>query len=218
MARRVLCPRSPLDVADLTLAFDEAGVRHAEQRALEVLRFLFTKPGASALDAVAAFTMPAVCADVLSAQFAPRTTSTEKRVMESGDGSGTKLLVRLQDGLEIETMCMRYDTDATLLSPDEPLEMSAERRRTGSVRATVCVSSQVGCIMACKFCATGTMGLKGNLSAGEIMEQLLHASQHVKVCCLCFSACLSFRPGVTMAIQCVVYSILVYRSCYFFFS
>ena len=31
--------------------------------------------------------------------------------------------------------------------------------------------------MACTFCATGTMGLKGDLSAGEILEQVLHASR-----------------------------------------
>lgn len=37
--------------------------------------------------------------------------------------------------------------------------------------------SQVGCQMACTFCATGTMGLKGDLSAGEILEQVLHASR-----------------------------------------
>jgi adenine C2-methylase RlmN of 23S rRNA A2503 and tRNA A37 len=35
----------------------------------------------------------------------------------------------------------------------------------------------VGCQMGCTFCATGTMGLKGNLSAGEILEQLVHASR-----------------------------------------
>lgn len=43
-------------------------------------------------------------------------------------------------------------------------------------RATVCVSSQVGCAMACTFCATGTMGLLGNLTSGEILEQLFHAN------------------------------------------
>lgn len=42
-------------------------------------------------------------------------------------------------------------------------------------RATVCISSQVGCAMACTFCATGTMGLLGNLTSGEILEQLYHA-------------------------------------------
>lgn len=34
---------------------------------------------------------------------------------------------------------------------------------------------QIGCQMACTFCATGTMGLKGDLTAGEILEQVLHA-------------------------------------------
>ena len=39
-------------------------------------------------------------------------------------------------------------------------------------RITVCVSSQVGCKMGCTFCATGTMGFQGDLSAGEILEQV----------------------------------------------
>lgn len=40
------------------------------------------------------------------------------------------------------------------------------------------LSLQVGCQMGCTFCATGTMGLKGNLTCGEIIEQLVHARQH----------------------------------------
>ena len=39
-------------------------------------------------------------------------------------------------------------------------------------RATVCLSSQVGCAMGCTFCATGTMDLIANLEPGEILEQL----------------------------------------------
>jgi 23S rRNA (adenine2503-C2)-methyltransferase len=42
-------------------------------------------------------------------------------------------------------------------------------------RATVCVSSQAGCAMGCGFCATGQMGLKNNLSAGEIAAQVVWA-------------------------------------------
>jgi 23S rRNA (adenine2503-C2)-methyltransferase len=42
-------------------------------------------------------------------------------------------------------------------------------------RATVCVSSQAGCAMGCGFCATGQMGLEGNLSAGEIAAQVVWA-------------------------------------------
>jgi 23S rRNA (adenine2503-C2)-methyltransferase len=39
-------------------------------------------------------------------------------------------------------------------------------------RVTVCVSTQVGCAMGCGFCATGQMGLQGNLSTGEIAAQV----------------------------------------------
>jgi 23S rRNA (adenine2503-C2)-methyltransferase len=40
-------------------------------------------------------------------------------------------------------------------------------------RTTVCISSQVGCAMACTFCATGTEGLSRNLTTGEIVDQIL---------------------------------------------
>ena len=40
-------------------------------------------------------------------------------------------------------------------------------------RRTVCVSSQSGCPLECTFCATGAMGLGRNLTAGEIVEQVL---------------------------------------------
>lgn len=46
---------------------------------------------------------------------------------------------------------------------------------------TVCVSSQVGCRMGCRFCATGTMGLLGNLTAGEIVEQVYHVTRRYKI-------------------------------------
>ncbi len=41
-------------------------------------------------------------------------------------------------------------------------------------RRTACVSSQVGCPVGCKFCASGLNGVKGNLSAGQIVEQIYH--------------------------------------------
>jgi len=49
----------------------------------------------------------------------------------------------------------------------EAVYMPEERRRT------VCISSQVGCPVGCAFCATGIMGLRRNLTAGEIVDQLL---------------------------------------------
>ncbi|MGF1576349.1 MAG: 23S rRNA (adenine(2503)-C(2))-methyltransferase RlmN [Cyanophyceae cyanobacterium] len=62
----------------------------------------------------------------------------------------TKLLLRLQDGQTIETVGIPT-----------------------SERLTACVSSQIGCPMACDFCATGKMGLRRNLAAHEILDQVL---------------------------------------------
>jgi 23S rRNA (adenine2503-C2)-methyltransferase len=47
-------------------------------------------------------------------------------------------------------------------------------------RGTLCVSSQAGCAMACRFCATGHQGFSRNLSTGEIVGQLWHAEHHLR--------------------------------------
>ncbi len=47
-------------------------------------------------------------------------------------------------------------------------------------RHTVCISSQVGCALNCAFCETGRMGLKRNLSTGEIIDQLIFVRDHEK--------------------------------------
>jgi 23S rRNA (adenine2503-C2)-methyltransferase len=47
-------------------------------------------------------------------------------------------------------------------------------------RKTLCVSTQVGCAMACGFCMTGTMGLKRNLTAGEIVAQVHAVNREVR--------------------------------------
>jgi 23S rRNA (adenine2503-C2)-methyltransferase len=67
------------------------------------------------------------------------------------DGQTRKALFKLPDGAEIETVLMLY-----------------------ADRATVCVSTQAGCAMACNFCATGQAGLTRNLQPGEIVQQVLH--------------------------------------------
>ena len=46
-------------------------------------------------------------------------------------------------------------------------------------RTTVCISSQVGCAVDCKFCATANMGFKENLNPGEIIDQYLMISQKI---------------------------------------
>ena len=70
------------------------------------------------------------------------------------DGA-TKLLMRTGDGLLLETVILRISTG----------------------RTTLCVSSQVGCAAACDFCATGKMGVAKNLSAAQILDQVVQAGQ-----------------------------------------
>jgi len=70
--------------------------------------------------------------------------------LDSVDGNTHKTLFALPDGQEIEAVLMRYDQ-----------------------RNTLCISTQAGCAMDCPFCATGQMGFRRNLSAGEIVAQVL---------------------------------------------
>ncbi len=75
----------------------------------------------------------------------------------STDGETHKTLFRLPDGAQIETVRMRY-----------------LRRRT------LCISTQAGCAMGCTFCATGQMGLTRNLTAGEIVAQVLYYARWLR--------------------------------------
>ncbi|MBF8249242.1 MAG: putative dual-specificity RNA methyltransferase RlmN, partial [Bacteroidetes bacterium] len=77
------------------------------------------------------------------------------------DGT-TKFLFRLSDGLAIESV----------LIPPEKDSPSADQR------LTLCVSTQVGCPLDCKFCATGTMGFTRNLTASEILDQVIQAQRN----------------------------------------
>jgi 23S rRNA (adenine2503-C2)-methyltransferase len=80
-------------------------------------------------------------------EFDPWSPAAEQH---SSDGQTKKVLFKLEDNRLIETVLMRYDK-----------------------RRTICISTQAGCAMGCVFCATGQMGFQRNLSAGEIVQQVL---------------------------------------------
>ncbi len=75
-----------------------------------------------------------------------------------------KTSFRLTDGLMIESVFMDW----------------------GKGKKFVCVSSQVGCPIACRFCATGRMGFKRNLTVSEIVSQVYHFAQTEKITNLVF--------------------------------
>ncbi|TKY71240.1 Dual-specificity RNA methyltransferase RlmN [Spatholobus suberectus] len=111
--------------------------------------------------------LPSSAYSLLRSNFSTPLSSSLHSVFHSADNLTSKLLIKLQNGAFVEAVIMRYDTR---------LGKYAGKPRPGGLRATLCISSQVGCKMGCKFCATGSMGFKTNLSSGEIVEQLVHAS------------------------------------------
>jgi 23S rRNA (adenine2503-C2)-methyltransferase len=84
----------------------------------------------------------------------------------SSDGT-IRYLIRLQDGETIETVWMPEGDDGD--SGDGSDSEAAQSFR----RATICVSSQVGCAVNCRFCLTALLGVKRNLTAGEIAGQVV---------------------------------------------
>jgi 23S rRNA (adenine2503-C2)-methyltransferase len=76
---------------------------------------------------------------------------------ESASGQTRKILFRLDDGNTLESVLMHYHD-----------------------RRTACISTQVGCGMGCIFCATGQGGLARNLSAGEIVAQVVHLARELR--------------------------------------
>ncbi|MEO3935703.1 23S rRNA (adenine(2503)-C(2))-methyltransferase RlmN [Dermatophilaceae bacterium Soc4.6] len=82
-------------------------------------------------------------------------TPTVQRTAD--DGMTLKTAWRLHDGAIVESVLMRYPG-----------------------RVTICISSQAGCGMNCPFCATGQAGLTRNLSAAEIVEQVVYAARQLR--------------------------------------
>src|SRR5256885_2054242 len=77
------------------------------------------------------------------------------RSFQSEDGT-QRFLLQLEDGEMIESVII-----------------------PGKDRLTFCVSSQIGCALACTFCLTGLLGLKRNLSTGEIVSQVVLLAREV---------------------------------------
>ena len=82
-------------------------------------------------------------------------TLTVENSLPSKEDKSVKILFRTRDDHFIETVSMVENN-----------------------RHTVCLSSQAGCVLDCHFCATGELGLKRNLSTGEIVDQLIYVREN----------------------------------------
>jgi len=92
--------------------------------------------------------------DLLEENFAINTMDVEL-MQESEDGT-IKFLFKLHDGNLIETVLMRFDYGLS-----------------------VCVTTQVGCNIGCTFCASGLLAKSRDLTAGEIVEQIMNVQKHL---------------------------------------
>ncbi len=91
---------------------------------------------------------------------------------QSIDGLTRKALLQLDDGQTVETVLMLYTDAPGSPSNQEPVEIK---------RRTVCISTQVGCPIACPFCATGQAGFIRNLTPGEVIAQVLHFAREAQI-------------------------------------
>src|SRR6266536_218774 len=101
--------------------------------------------------------------------------SIQKRFV-SADGT-VRYLIELSDSETVETVWMPEgdagESGDGSEAGEELARVEPERPVRGWRRTTICISSQVGCAVNCQFCLTALLGVKRNLSAGEIVGQVI---------------------------------------------
>jgi 23S rRNA (adenine2503-C2)-methyltransferase len=140
------------NIKDLSFNEFEAYLLERSQpayRARQVWQWLYQKRATSFAEMT---NLSAVFREQLEADFSVSGLAVERRA-DSADGT-VKFLFRLADDCNIESV----------LIPE-------------AKRLTLCISTQVGCGFGCRFCATALLGLKRNLKASEIVDQILEASR-----------------------------------------
>jgi 23S rRNA (adenine2503-C2)-methyltransferase len=140
------------NIKDLSFSEFEAYLLERKQppyRARQVWQWLYQKRAGSFTDMT---NVSAVFREQLAADFSISRLAVEHRA-DSADGT-VKFLFRLADDRTIESV----------LIPE-------------AKRLTLCISTQVGCGFGCAFCATALLGLKRNLQASEIVDQILETSR-----------------------------------------
>ncbi|AUS80149.1 23S rRNA (adenine(2503)-C(2))-methyltransferase RlmN [Actinoalloteichus sp. AHMU CJ021] len=147
--RRGLPPRH---LADLSPEDRRSAVAELGEKAFRATQLSHHYFGRLSVDPESMTDIPSATRDRLVESLLP-TLFTQVREVTTDNGTTRKTLWRAHDGTLVESVLMRYDD-----------------------RATVCVSSQAGCGMACPFCATGQGGLQRNMSTAEIVDQVRSAA------------------------------------------
>ena len=145
---------APADIRNMTLDEVEQVIATAGERpyrARQILHWLYAR-GAESFDEMR--DLPSTLRQYLKQNFKLGSEALSF-VSRSTDGT-RKILIRLADGEEIESVIIPTEN-----------------------RVTLCMSSQVGCALACEFCATARMGLHRNLTAAEMLSQIYAARREL---------------------------------------
>jgi 23S rRNA (adenine2503-C2)-methyltransferase len=131
-------------------------------------------------------TLPQPFRAQLAENYAAGPPGTQKKFL-SADGT-VRYLIGFDDGQTVETVWMPEGDngeqgDGSEAGDEEMGGPPFREAKGGRYRATICVSSQAGCAVNCQFCMTALLGLLRNLSAGEIVGQVLRvlSDQNVRV-------------------------------------
>ena len=139
----------PIVGMDLADLREALGTGQPDYRAKQIYEAVYRR---EACDFVQISTLPLPMREELAARHAIGLPEVAQ-VYQSADGT-RRYLLRLEDGRTVETVLM----------PE-------------GERDTICISSQVGCPVDCKFCMTALLGLERSLTAGEIVGQVLLVSR-----------------------------------------
>lgn len=142
---------------ELVTAFDPLGVE--SYRARQVFHWLY---GRRTTDFRDMLNLPMSLREKLADRFVIE--HPEIRTERSSGDRTRKFLMHLRDGFAVESVLIPSESD----DPDQ------------RKRLTLCVSTQVGCPLNCRFCATASMKLKRNLTAGEIVGQYVTAQNTIR--------------------------------------
>jgi 23S rRNA (adenine2503-C2)-methyltransferase len=163
-----------LTLQELTSVSEEAG--QPSYRGQQIFEGLYRRRVKSA-DQLS--NLPQSFRTALATNFSLDLPNVERKFVSS-DGT-VRYLLGLSDDQTVETVWMPHG-DCGEAGDGSDAGIEEEVRGTGS-SATICVSSQVGCAVDCQFCLTALLGVKRNLTAGEIVGQVcsLLTDQHVQL-------------------------------------
>jgi 23S rRNA (adenine2503-C2)-methyltransferase len=162
-----------MDREEVTLLVSEAG--EPAYRAKQIMEAVY-RQRVESLDQIS--TLPAEFRETLASNGVSVGAARIEQRFVSQDGT-VRYLIAFADGQSVETVWMPEGDGGEAGDGSEAGEEAEElnsaiefRRKPRSCRSTICISSQVGCAVDCQFCLTALLGVKRNLSAGEIVGQV----------------------------------------------